>query len=227
DSLITHFELPSERVVTVSAGYETPRLPSVNDPSVSPLARSLLESGRPFFVYPAVTHPHKNHSTVLRAFAALRDSDRQPLLVFTGGAGAAHGQVDDLVRTLELGDSVLRLGRVRREVLDLLIGRAEALVFPSEFEGFGIPILEAMALGCPVIAADATAVPEVVGSAGILVPPTDVEAWRATMAERLADNPPRAEVAAAGRARAARYAWAASGERLEAVYRVAAGGVAG
>ncbi len=221
--LLRQFQLDPDRVVAVSAGYEVPRLPSPDDPRVPDTVRELLAAEARFFVYPAVTHPHKKHETVLRAFAQLRDDGGDAWLVLTGGAGKAASEVQQLVADLDIGDRVRHLGRIDREVLDLLIARAEALVFPSEFEGFGIPILEAMALGCPVIAADATAVPEVVGSAGILVPPGDIGAWARVMGDRLAGTPPRAEAAAAGREQAARFAWERSGERLELVYRKALG----
>ncbi len=217
--LIRRFDLDPARVATVSAGYEVPRLPAIDDPVVPTEIAELLRKGQPFFVYPAVTHPHKNHATVLRAFAKVVIDDPDVTLVFTGGRGSAHADVLSLVTELGLNDHVHRFGRVDREVLDLLIARAEALVFPSEFEGFGIPILEAMALGCPVLAADATAVPEVLGNAGILVPPGDVDAWVRAMSDRLAGRPNREAAAAAGRAQAARFAWEQSGTQLEGVYR--------
>ncbi|MDH3705667.1 MAG: glycosyltransferase family 4 protein [Acidimicrobiia bacterium] len=217
--LIDRYQLDPERVVAVSAGYDVPRLPSID--AVGPDVADLLAHPEPFFVYPAVTHPHKDHATVLRAVAAVVAEGRRLRLVLTGAAGDADAEVDALVRELGLDDQVIRLGRVDREVLDLVIARADALVFPSRFEGFGIPVLEAMALGCPVIAADATAVPEVVGTAGLLLPPGDVPAWTAALLDRLDGRPPREQAAAAGRAQATRFARARSGERLEQAYRLA------
>ncbi|MGI9601463.1 MAG: glycosyltransferase family 4 protein [Acidimicrobiales bacterium] len=219
--LIDRYGLDPDRVVAVSAGYEVPRLPSPDDPAVGPDVSALLHHDDPFIVYPAVTHPHKDHATVLRAVAEVAAAGRPLRLVLTGAAGAADDSVDELVAELGVGDRVVRLGRIDRTVLDLVIARAEALVFPSRFEGFGIPVLEAMALGCPVIAADATAVPEVVGNAGMLVAPGDVEAWTAALLDRLDGRPPRDEAAAAGRLQAARFARHLSGERLEAAYRLA------
>lgn len=217
--LVERYQLDANRVVAVSAGYDVPRPPSLD--TVDPAVAEVLAHPDPFIVYPAVTHTHKDHATVLRAVAAVGSAGRRVRLVLTGAAGDADADVDALVRQLDLDDQVTHLGRVEREVLDLLIARAEALVFPSRFEGFGIPVLEAMALGCPVIAADATAVPEVVGSAGLLVPPGDVPAWTAALLDRLDGRPPRDQAAAAGRAQAARFARARSGERLEEAYRLA------
>ena len=114
----------------------------------------------------------------------------------------------------------VRPGRVPAADRDGLIALAEALVFPSEYEGFGAPVLEAMALGTPVVCSDRAALPEVTGDAGIVLPPT-VEAWADAMAKVAAT---RDELVERGRQRAARYTVAASGRALAAAYRLAGGG---
>jgi glycosyltransferase involved in cell wall biosynthesis len=131
----------------------------------------------PFVVYPAVTHPHKNHATLLSALRLLADRDIAVNLVSTGGQGAAEADFHASVDELGLGGRVVRLGRVDRSVLDRILSDAAALVFPSMYEGFGIPLLEAMAAQCPIVAADTSAIPSVVGEAAILVPPDDPQAW--------------------------------------------------
>jgi alpha-1,3-rhamnosyl/mannosyltransferase len=93
------------------------------------------------------------------------------------------------------------------------------LTFPSRFEGFGLPVLEAMGNGCPVIAADATALPEVVGEGGLLVDPDDVDGWAAAMLEVLGDADRRGWLIEAGLAQTARYQWAASTTALLDAYR--------
>ncbi|HMQ27854.1 MAG TPA: glycosyltransferase, partial [Acidimicrobiales bacterium] len=113
---------------------------------------------------------------------------------------------------------VRRPGRVPRADLDGLLAPATALLFPSRFEGFGAPVLEAMSRGCPVVAADATALPEVVGDAGILLPPDEPEEWSRVMHELIADPERRRELAAAGRARAALYPWGRSADALRRAY---------
>src|SRR5690606_16446465 len=127
----------------------------------------------PYVVHPAITYPHKNHLVLLEAVS------RVPGLhaVLTGGPAGNEEAVTRRAAAPDLAGRVHRLGRVPRADLDALLAGAVALAFPSRYEGFGVPVLEAMALGCPVAAADATALPEVVGDAGLLVGPDDVAGW--------------------------------------------------
>jgi alpha-1,3-rhamnosyl/mannosyltransferase len=182
------------------------------------------EIGRPFFIYPAITRPHKNHVTLLRAFARVASAHPEAVLVLTGAPGPAEGAIGAEIRRLGLGGRVLRLGRIPQDRLDRLLREAVALVYPSRFEGFGLPLVEAMALGCPVIASDATALPEVLGEAGSLVDPDDVEGWAGAMRSFLEDPGARGAAIAAGRARAAGLTPAETAARLVDVYRRAVGG---
>ncbi|MDQ3766441.1 MAG: glycosyltransferase, partial [Actinomycetota bacterium] len=100
---------------------------------------------------------------------------------------------------------------------------ATAMTFPSLYEGFGAPVLEAMARGCPVIAADAAALPEVVGGAGRLVAPDDVEGWAGAMEELIIDDELRGSLATAGLERAREFTWSRAAGLLEDAYRLALG----
>ncbi len=131
----------------------------------------------PFFVYPAITYPHKNHLTLVRAFARVVKEHPEASLVLTGGEGQMEGEIHETIADLGLEGRVHRLGRIPWWDLAAILRQAHGLGFPSRFEGFGAPVIEAMARGCPVIAADATALPEVVGDAGVLVEPDDLDAW--------------------------------------------------
>jgi glycosyltransferase involved in cell wall biosynthesis len=187
----------------------------------TPAVAAVLDGDEPFFVYPAITYPHKNHATLLRAFARLRDERPDVRLVLTGGEGSEEPAVGALVSALGIGHSVVRTGRVPRGDLDSLLAGAAALVFPSRYEGFGLPVLEAMAAGCPVIAADATALPEVVDGVGALVDPDDVDGWTRAMATALCA--PRGANAAAEQVRAERFTPERSVDALVSAYRRARG----
>lgn len=176
----------------------------------------------PFFLFPAITYAHKDHSTAVRALAAM--ADREALLVLTGGEGPAEAGLRDVIAEAGVGPRVRRLGRVPRDDLDALYRRAVALVFPSRYEGFGNPVAEAMSHGCPVLATDATSLPEVVGEAGVLLAPGDVAGWAGAMDALLQDPEERSRLAAAGRRRAADWTWDRTAEALEAAYREAADG---
>jgi glycosyltransferase involved in cell wall biosynthesis len=166
----------------------------------------------PVILYPARGWPHKNHARLFKAFASLRETRPQLRLILTGGG---------LDRLEPLPEGVESLGEVPPSQLASLYRRAACLVYPSLYEGFGIPPLEAMACGCPVAASNAGAIPEVCGDAAVLFDPTDVEAIAAAMVE--ADNR-RDELVALGLARAALFTWDETARRHEEVYRAAVSG---
>ena len=175
-----------------------------------------------YFLYPAITYPHKNHTVLVKAIDRLRHTHPNARLVLTGGAAGAEDDLEGAVRSLGVSELVLRPGRVPSADLEALYLGATAVVFPSRYEGFGLPVLEAMRLGCPVIAANTTALPSVVGGAGILVPPDDVEQWASAMALLCDDTVERRRLVAAGRDRAAGFSWASSARALVGVWRRAA-----
>jgi glycosyltransferase involved in cell wall biosynthesis len=175
----------------------------------------------PFFVYPAKTNRYKNHATLLEAFAKLAATEQNVRLVLTGTPGDAEPDVRMLIRDLAISDRVVRPGRIPAAELDRLIASAVALVYPSRFEGYGLPLSEAMALGCPVIAAAATALPEVVGDAGFLVDPDDVGGWTDAMARLLIDDGLRSRLSLAGRDRVRSLTPEASARLLLSAYRMA------
>ncbi len=171
------------------------------------------EEREPILVYPARGWPHKNHARLFQAFASLRETRPQLRLVLTGGG---------LERLEPLPEGVESLGEIPASQLASLYRRAACLVYPSLYEGFGIPPLEAMACGCPVAASTAGAIPEVCGDAAVLFDPTDVEAMAAAMLE--ADSR-RDELAKLGLTRAAGFTWDEAARRHEEVYRAAVSAV--
>jgi glycosyltransferase involved in cell wall biosynthesis len=158
---------------------------------------------------------------LLRAFASLPTGCADTRLVLLGGAGTADDDVTAEIDRLGLDRRVVRPGRVPDDDRDGLYRLATVTAFPSLYEGFGAPVLEAMAFGCPVVAADATALPEVVGDAAVLVEPFDEHAWTAALTRVLGDTAERDRLAAAGKARAARFTAVASAHALVAAYRLA------
>jgi glycosyltransferase involved in cell wall biosynthesis len=165
------------------------------------------EEAEPFVLYPARPWPHKNHARLFEAFASLRETRPRLRLVLTGGGHERLGT---------LPDGVESLGTVSTNALASLYRRAACLVFPSLYEGFGLPPLEAMACGCPVAASNAGAIPEVCGDAAVYFDPTDVDAMASAMVE--ADGR-RDALRAKGFARAAQFTWDAAAVRHEELYR--------
>ena len=218
EALLSVVDLPPERVRIVPHGIPTP---SVGPGVEADLAQ--IEAGYgirpPFVVYPAITYPHKNHLTLVRAFAEVVRHRPDASLVLTGGEGQTEAELRETISELGLEGCVHRLGRVPWGDLAAILRQARVLGFPSEFEGFGAPVIEAMARGCPVVAADATALPEVVADAGVLVDPHDLGAWSTELLAMIDDDAHHAAYVAAGRERAARFSAAASAEALLAAYR--------
>lgn len=181
--------------------------------------REPYEIDGPFFVYPAITYPHKNHLVLIEAFAKVLGSHPDTTLVLTGAKGSMETRIASEVKSLGIEKNVRRLGYVPSRDLDALYHEAVALTFPSRFEGFGAPVLEAMSRSCPVIAADATALPEVVEGCGVLVSPDNADEWAQAMVTMLDDDDARARWAAAGIERANELTWGRSADILEDAYR--------
>lgn len=180
-------------------------VPPLPDPSPAGpvLARHGIR-GR-FILYPAITYPHKDHLTLVRALSRLSEDHGDVVLVLSGGPGPVEAEVMAEVEALGVADRVRRIGRVPTPDLVALLDAAEVVAFPSRYEGFGVPLVEAMSRGRPLIAADTTAVPEVVGDGAVLVPPGDVAEWAGALDALLGDPVERALLGERGRARAARF----------------------
>jgi alpha-1,3-rhamnosyl/mannosyltransferase len=205
-SVVEAYGVAADRVMVVPHGIE----PAVADditPEFELREKYALGDG-PILVYPAVTHPHKHHEFLLQM---MRDhwSDPDLRLVLTGGMGLAEHVI-----SASTDRRVCRLGRVSAADRNGLLAMAEAMVFPSQYEGFGAPLIEAMTLGAPVVCSDATCMPQIVGDAG-LVRPLEPEAWADVLHDVRRE---RVALVAAGHRRAAAFTSRASGAALTDVY---------
>ncbi len=204
-----------ERVTTIAHGVEAPS----SEPTPADEVRAKFGLRGPIILYPAVTYPHKNHRILVEAFARVRAHHPDAQLVLTGGEGSAEAELRAQVRRLGLHDHVRRLGRISDAEVGGLFAAATVVAVPSRYEGFGLPAVEAMVAGVPLVAADATALPEVVGDAGVLVDPDDPAAWAEAISHLLTDEPGRARLVERGRQRGQRYTWRANAEAFADLYR--------
>ncbi len=196
--IVQHLEIAPEKVRVAHLGVDTDAFVS----HVGPRDR--------FVLYPARGWPHKNHAILLDAMHIARRKEPDLRLVLTGG---------DLDRLGELPRWVDNRGFVSRGELVKLYQEAACLVFPSKYEGFGLPPLEAMASGCPVAAADAGSLPEICGDAAILFDPENPEEIANAVIEAATQGTRLVE---AGLERCARFTWQACADAHESIYRAAA-----
>ncbi len=218
-TLIEHLGLPPERidVVPVAADHDHYRPRPVPDDlrrryGLAPDCRYLL--------YVGSEDPRKNLETLLIAVAALFREHADVRLLKVGAAHHLdeHRRLCRLAARLGIADRVVWLDHVPEADLPLLYNAAEVFVMPSLFEGFGLPLLEAMACGTPVVYAAASALPEVAGEAGLGVDPRDPAAFAAALGKLLDTPDLRARLRAAGLAQAERFSWSRAAEETHAVY---------
>lgn len=211
-TVIDAFDVPPERVVVVPHGVPDTRPPGHAERDA--VLRPLGLTDRPYVVYPAITHPHKGHRLLVDMLSAMDEPDLA--LVLIGGEGAAEADLRRAIASAGVDGRVVRPGRVGDAARDAIVAGAQALVFPSEYEGFGAPLVEAMLLGVPVVASAHPAVREVVGDGGVIVEERSGSAWAAAVGGALAR---REELIAAGHRRAPAFSLDRSGTALADAYR--------
>jgi glycosyltransferase involved in cell wall biosynthesis len=215
--LVAWFRLPEGRVKVVSEGPDAIFGPEDAGPASDTVLRSYgIEPGSRYLLYVGGLSPHKNLPRLIEAFAIVNASDTRLILV--GDIGDVfHTHVPFLRETVGrfgLGDRVHFTGFVPDADLGHLYRRAYALVQPSLMEGFGLPPVEAMACGTPVLASTAGSLPEIIGDAGVFFDPTDIEAMADAMCSLLVDQCLRDRLAGLGLERAAQFTWSSAARSL-------------
>ncbi len=201
DDLLAHSALAPARVHVVPFGYA----PSQGDPGWPSSVPA-----EPYLLYVASSwYPYKNLVGLLHAFHRLRDKLPHRLVIVGQRVPRFAAEVERTLAELQLGARVSLLSHVPDTELGRLYRQAALFVYPSLFEGFGIPPLEAMANDVPVVAVRATSVPEVCGEAALYVPPGDVAALADGIWQGVTDEPRRAQLRQAGRAQSQKFTWAA------------------
>jgi glycosyltransferase involved in cell wall biosynthesis len=180
-----------------------------------------IPEGSPVILYVGSEHPRKNVPAALRAFARLRQEFPTAVFIKVGEAGLATGRQTTLDTIDELGIAahVRILNTISISRLQEMYNLANVFVFPSLAEGFGLPVLEAMACGTPVVTSNTTSLPEVAGDAALLVDPQNTEAVAKAMGRILSDASFASDLSARGLKRAQGYTWQAAAEKTVAVYK--------
>jgi len=212
-------ELPAQAVVPHGVGAQFFRVRPGSTPESRP--QGLPER---YILHVGAQRPHKNQRVLVQALAGLRHKHPGLGLVLVGQPDRRHpDELTGLIRTLGLDGQVRRYDRLDDQALLAVYAHAAVFGFPSLVEGFGLPVLEAMAAGLPVVASDAEAVREVTGRAAVIVPAREPRAWTRAL-DRVLSQPGLApDLISRGRVQARRHSWAASAERTLAMLATAAG----
>ncbi len=215
--------VPEEKISVIHEAAHPLFTPITNE---EPLARTCARYRLPrdFILFVSTIEPRKNLPTLLHAFRRLRDEYKsQVTLAIAGQRGWLAEEVDAVVDELKLGEAVRFLGGVPNEELVYLYNAAKLFVLPSFYEGFGLPPLEAMACGTPVVCSNTSSLPEVVGDAGCLIDPNDVDELTVALWRLLSDENLRRELRSKGLRRAQIFSWERAARETLKVYRQVSG----
>jgi glycosyltransferase involved in cell wall biosynthesis len=197
----------SDERIFVSPLAPRPEFQPPRDAAQRQAAQAHVKIDGPFFLAISTVEPRKNYPRLIEALAVLRARGLEHRLVIAGRPGWSQAALDECLDRLRMRDHVRLVGYASDAELLAYLWHATALVMPSLYEGFGLPVLEAMACGTPVIAAAAGSLPEIVADAGILVDPLDVESIATGMEQIANDGTLRQRLATAGLERAAQFSW--------------------
>lgn len=213
--LVVAFDVPPEKISVIYPGVQT-EAPLENDPAGSAAFKALQLPSR-YVLFVGTWEPRKNLPLLLRAWAKLRPLD--VALVLCGVKGWKFESVETLLDELQLHEDVQPLGYVAREAMPHLYAGAQCLAFPTLYEGFGLPVVEAMACGCPVLCSDSSSLPEAAGDAGWLLSPRDADLWAEALQKILGDAGLRETMRQKGYKQAAKFSWDEAARQTLQIYR--------
>ena len=218
EDLVELLGVERERVTVVYAGVEK-RFRPQREEMVLAEVRQRYGISRPFVLGLGTLQPRKNFSRLIRAYALLRERHNVPhQLVIGGGRGWLYDEIDNTIRSLKLKGDVLLIGFVEDRDLPALYTAADVFAFPSLYEGFGLPVLESMGCGTPVVTSCVASLPEVAGNAALLIQPEDEEALADTLWRLISDQELRQTLRQRGFQQVKRFTWERAASKLLQVY---------
>lgn len=217
--IIKYFPQYRDKVEVVPCGVDCDMFKPIQDRSIIEKVKANHNIKGKYFLYLGTLEPRKNLTRLVKAYEILsRRKEDCPLLVLAGGKGWLYDEIFEEVNKSGLGDKVIFTQYIPGEEICPLMNGAEAFVFPSLYEGFGMPPLEAMACGTPVIVSGSASLPEVVGDCGLIVDAYSEESIADAMG-KIADNEElRKQLSEKGIIRAREFSWKKSAEKLYTIY---------
>lgn len=209
-----------ERIHVVPNGVRLKEFEAPFDETAHAALKARIGLDREYFIQLGTLEPRKNIERLIEAYDRVRERrGKIPQLLLVGALGWKSGGIVEAIRAATGNGDIVHAGYLRRDEAVLLLRGARACLYPSLYEGFGLPVLEAMAAGTPVMTSRVSALPEVIGETGLLVDPYDTESMASAICLLLDDPPAARQRAAAARLRAQGMTWEESAARLERVYR--------
>lgn len=212
------YDIPREHVVVIPNGVSEDFYPGQDEQEVADLRRRWAIPPAGFILFVGGADPRKNHRVFLQAVAQSRSQLGERVIVLVGDGEHPEGSYRATAQGLGLEPHIRYAGRLGRADLRRLYAGADAFVFPSRYEGFGMPVLEAMACGAPTITSSVSSLPEVAGDAALLVDPDDVEALGRAMVTLVSDPDLRERLRRRGYERARLFTWQRAALRTSALY---------
>jgi len=217
NDLITYLKIPDDRISVIYSG--------IDHSLFKPYKVRILD--KPYIIYVGSERPRKNLDRLFEAFARLRKEFPELLLVKVGVAGRAREYRQEIMRKLDrlrITQAVIFVEYVSELDLAYYYSSAALLAYPSLYEGFGFPPLEAMACGCPVVTSNTSSLPEVVGEAGIMFNPLDTDSLVEVMRQVLTDSKLRDDMVTKGLEQAKQFSWERTARETQEVYNKVASG---
>lgn len=217
--IIHYLHIEENKIVVMPNGVDFNRYhPNYSADEISCVLAKYKISTK-YFLYLGTLEPRKNITKLIEAYAKLKEEISPiPKLVLAGGKGWMYDSIFETVNRLKLEDDVIFTGYVMEKEVPVLMKGAEAFLFPSIYEGFGMPPLEAMACGTPVLVSNVSSLPEVVGDAGVYVDPDSIQSIKEGMALFLSNEKLKKELSAKGLERAKLFTWERSAGILNKVF---------
>jgi glycosyltransferase involved in cell wall biosynthesis len=216
--IMSLLKIPEEKIVVIHSAVGEEFKP-IEDKKKLAQVKEKFKTGEKFILDVGTLEPRKNLPFLVKAYdKALKTGKITHNLVLTGKKGWYYESLFELIKELKLEDKVILPGYVPDEDLPSLYNAADLFCFPSLYEGFGFPPLEALSCGTPVIASDNSSIPEVVGDAGVLLPIDDEKVWADNIVKVLTDNNLRQKLSEAGLKQAQKFSWAKTARETVKVY---------